>query len=106
MNFTDLRKNAEGYDDPTAYEAIMRADEDLKHRREEEIKKEMEEDFKSRERVCPICEKKFLVAPEHSWIIGDHTQTFKINGVTHRYPKKVCSYSCMRKWEKANGREK
>ena len=44
---------------------------------------------------CPICGKKFIPAPEHYWKIGkgkyDVSETRIIN---------VCSYSCMRKWEK------
>lgn len=38
---------------------------------------------------CPICKKQFLPAPLHQWKI-------KKNGVK----VKVCSYSCMRVWEK------
>lgn len=38
---------------------------------------------------CPVCQKMFAPAPEHSLKIGDTI-----------HAKKVCSYSCMRKWEK------
>ena len=38
---------------------------------------------------CPICKKNFIPAVEHQWMIR------KSNAY-----KKVCSYSCMRKWEK------
>ena len=31
MNDRDFRKNSEGYDDPTAYQAIMNADRDAMH---------------------------------------------------------------------------
>jgi hypothetical protein len=45
------------------------------------------------ENKCPICGKKFIAAPYHGWIIKE---TEKRRGT------KVCSYSCMRKWEKEN----
>ena len=45
--------------------------------------------------ICPICKKEFSAAPEHAWKIG-----YKAN------PKLVCSYSCMRKWERSHGRKK
>lgn len=38
---------------------------------------------------CPICGKGFHPAPEHAWKIGPE-QTGPL----------VCSYTCMRKWEK------
>ncbi|MEE0981454.1 MAG: hypothetical protein U0K91_07195 [Acutalibacteraceae bacterium] len=41
-------------------------------------------------KVCPICGKEFLPAGQHSWKIGEYMS----------YEKLVCSYSCMRKWEK------
>jgi hypothetical protein len=41
---------------------------------------------------CPICGKKFIPAPEHYWKIGNY-------GMESR-DERVCSYSCMRKWEK------
>lgn len=37
-------------------------------------------------KVCPICKRKFAPAPSHYW---------KIN-----YDRLVCSYSCMRAWER------
>lgn len=40
--------------------------------------------------TCPICGKQFLPAVEHAWKIG----TMK------KYEKLVCSYTCMRTWEK------
>lgn len=43
---------------------------------------------------CPICGKKFIPAPEHYWKIGTSAE-----GIDTR-TKNVCSYSCMRKWEK------
>ena len=41
------------------------------------------------ERKCPICGKNFIPAPYHRWEIGYTVQH-----------KLVCSYSCMRVWEK------
>lgn len=40
---------------------------------------------------CPVCGKMFTPAPEHALKIGEAFSS-----------KKVCSYSCMRKWEKEN----
>ena len=37
---------------------------------------------------CPVCEKMFKAAPEHAYHIGADRK------------KLVCSYSCVRKWEK------
>ena len=46
--------------------------------------------FRSREPIkCPICEKMFAPAPEHSYRIDEGVKC-----------KLVCSYSCMRAWEK------
>ena len=42
-----------------------------------------------REHICPRCGKRFFPAPYHQWRIG-YTDAFKL----------VCSYTCMRKWEK------
>ena len=42
------------------------------------------------ENRCPICKKNFVPAPNHQWIIS----------INHNPRKKVCSYNCMRKWEK------
>ena len=41
---------------------------------------------------CPICGKTFIPTPDWYWKIGD-------SGLNTRN-KNVCSYSCMRKWEK------
>lgn len=41
-------------------------------------------------RTCPICGKEFLPAPQHGWKIGDVSWRQEL----------VCTYSCMRKWEK------
>lgn len=41
---------------------------------------------------CPICGKRFAPAIEHYWMIGDYW--------TEVRDTPVCSYSCMRKWEK------
>lgn len=40
-------------------------------------------------KTCPICGKTFVPAPMHIYKI--------------KYGKKVCSYHCMRKYEKARG---
>lgn len=39
---------------------------------------------------CPICGKKFHPVPEHQWRIGGENAK----------PTLVCTYSCMRKYEK------
>lgn len=41
---------------------------------------------------CPICGKQFTPAIEHYWMIGDYW--------TEERDDPVCSYSCMRKWER------
>lgn len=41
---------------------------------------------------CPICKKEYYPTPDHAWRIGKHGEK----------GKRVCSYSCMRKWEKEN----
>ena len=41
---------------------------------------------------CPICGKKFIPAPEHYWKIGQWGSEERTDV--------VCSYSCMRVWEK------
>lgn len=43
---------------------------------------------------CPVCGETFYYDPEHAYMIG-----FSRGKTTG---KKVCSYSCMRKWEKSN----
>lgn len=43
---------------------------------------------------CPICGKEFHPEAEHAWKIG---RTKNGEG-----GKSVCTYSCMRKWEKEN----
>ncbi len=40
--------------------------------------------------TCPICGKEFLPAGQHYWKIGDIPSKEQL----------VCTYSCMRKWEK------
>lgn len=44
------------------------------------------------ERACPICGKMFHPMPDHSLRIGGEGSR-----------QLVCSYSCMRKWEKEHG---
>ena len=39
---------------------------------------------------CPVCGKMYFPAGEHAWRIGEYGER----------GKRVCSYSCMRKWEK------
>ena len=54
--------------------------------------------FSAEERICPICNKKFIPAPYHAWKIG---RTVDDNDGSLNYTVKlVCSYTCMRKWEK------
>lgn len=43
---------------------------------------------------CPQCGKEFYYYPDHAYLIE-----FGKNGFGG---KKVCSYACMRKWEKEN----
>ena len=43
---------------------------------------------------CPICGKQFVPAAQHMWKIGNW------DGVTGERTVRVCSYSCMTKWEK------
>lgn len=48
-------------------------------------------------KTCPICKKQFAPALEHAWLIGKaylDTQTYDYRNIP------VCSYTCMRKWEK------
>lgn len=51
------------------------------------------ESTESRMHTCPVCGKKFLPAPEHAWKIGYESEA-------ERNQNLVCTYSCMRKWEK------
>ena len=55
-------------------------------------------DFISRDRKeeikCPVCGKMFNAAPEHSYTIGYGEKRGK------NKKRLVCTYSCMRKWEK------
>lgn len=48
-------------------------------------------------KTCPICQKQFAPALEHAWLIGKaylDTQAYDYRHIP------VCSYTCMRKWEK------
>lgn len=48
-------------------------------------------------KTCPICQKQFAPALEHAWCIGKaylDTPTCDYRNIP------VCSYTCMRKWEK------
>ena len=40
---------------------------------------------------CPICKKMFLPAPQHAW---------DISGYGTDWERLVCSYHCMRAWER------
>lgn len=42
------------------------------------------------EEDCPVCKRNFVPAPDHQWTIKTKTNP----------RKKVCSYTCMRVWEK------
>lgn len=44
--------------------------------------------------TCPVCGKKFVPAVEHMWKIGCWGNIGEFRHV------RVCSYSCMRNWEK------
>lgn len=48
--------------------------------------------FEYRKIKCPICGKEFHPELDHAWKIGEGKYSSKI----------VCTYTCMRKWEKAN----
>lgn len=50
----------------------------------------MKDDYPFTLRTCPVCGKQFIPAPQHAWKIGE---------VEWR-PELVCTYSCMRTWEK------
>lgn len=52
--------------------------------------------------TCPICGKKFIPAPEHAWKIGKINLFKNENSNQEDRNKLVCTYSCMRKWEKEN----
>lgn len=49
--------------------------------------------------VCPICKKMFAPAPMHYWKIGKARMT---NCEFRTRNTLVCSYTCMRTWEKEN----
>lgn len=48
-------------------------------------------------KTCPICGKQFSPASEHAWLIGSE-YTYDTSRECRNIP--VCTYSCMRKWEK------
>lgn len=50
--------------------------------------------------TCPICGKGFIPAPEHAWKIGHITSYAIKNRRDDAYQRNVCSYTCMRKWER------
>ena len=51
--------------------------------------KNEEINFSYKKIKCPICGEKYHPEPEHAWRIGHGEKGIK-----------VCSYTCMRKWEK------
>lgn len=66
-----------------------------------------ESKFTTKERKCPICKKNFIPAPYHAWKIGNYIDDeFGDEVNTGGHGKLVCTYSCMRKWEKAHGRKR
>lgn len=52
------------------------------------------EDYLKQTETCPICGKAFVPAVEHMWKIGGW------GNLGERRYTVVCSYTCMRKWEK------
>lgn len=139
MNNEIKKTNSAGYPDPTAYEAIKRADtakcencgrpflKDTPHQKYcesctgvciecgelfvkksrnqrycDECRKNIPSEHKWYETepdVCPICGKTFTPAPDNYWKIGKwigkgDNLSDSVRNVD------VCSYSCMRKWEK------
>lgn len=52
------------------------------------------ESTEARIKICPICGKRFIPAPEHYWKIGTGEYDMETRN------RLVCSYSCMRVWEK------
>ena len=62
------------------------------------------DDWEKRMRTCPICKKRFLPAPEHAWRIGGRVD-FVNNDYVGRDNPLVCTYTCMRVWEKARDAE-
>lgn len=53
------------------------------------------EDQKGRPRICPVCGREFRPAPEHVYVIGPPSAR-----------KPVCSYTCMRVWERGKAAKK
>lgn len=60
--------------------------------------------FNTQERICPICGKNFIPAPYHAWKVGCNAEDDLLD--VYGNGKLVCTYSCMRKWEKSHGRRK
>lgn len=48
-------------------------------------------------KTCPICGKQFAPAVEHYWKIGS---AYSFDSMINSRNIPVCSYTCMRKWEK------
>lgn len=61
--------------------------------------------FDTKERICPICGKNFIPAPYHYWKINSTTAQ-SLDGDPITFGTLVCTYTCMRKWEKSHGRSK
>ena len=51
--------------------------------------------------VCPICGKRYLPAPFHAYKIYINKSNGKKYGVVGGYHYKVCSWGCVRKYEKS-----
>lgn len=49
-------------------------------------------------KTCPICNKRFVPAPEHAYKIGSGYKDVRKDKYANNI-RLVCSYSCMRKWE-------
>jgi hypothetical protein len=58
-----------------------------------------DDDWTKRMRTCPICKKRFLPAPQHAWKIGNQRDFVDTDDVG-KDGKLVCTYTCMRVWEK------
>lgn len=56
--------------------------------------------------VCPVCDKEYIPAVEHSYLIDNIKRRVVSKGINDALKKKyssfpVCSYTCMRKFEKS-----
>ena len=51
-------------------------------------------DFSTLERKCPVCGKVFIAREE--WV-------YKRNNEKNNWPRYMCSYSCLKQWDKEHG---